>query len=211
MIDIFSAVFLHLDHTLPLIFAEYGLATCGILFLVIFCETGLVFLPFLPGDSLLFAAGVLAAQASWSLFGLWALLALAAIAGDNLNYVIGSLFGKRLIEKTRFIQPIHLEKSKAYFESKGQKAIILARFIPIFRTFVPFLAGMTHMSYKKFSQFNIIGGLVWTGGFLFSGYYFANVPLVKDHFSTVILAIMGISLLPPAWDFGKAILGRVRK
>lgn len=208
MIATLSAIFLHLDHTLPLIFQEYGFATCGILFAVIFCETGLVFFPFLPGDSLLFAAGVLCANTTLPIGFLWLILAIAAILGDTLNYLIGRKLGNTLLYKNRFIKQAYLDNAKAYFESKGQKAIILARFLPIFRTFVPFVAGMSGMSYRKFSVYNILGGIIWTGGFLLAGYFFAFAPFVKDHFSTVILAIMVISLIPPAWDFGKALLKR---
>ena len=205
MIDFLSAIFLHLDQTLPLIFQEYGLATCGILFAVIFCETGLVFFPFLPGDSLLFAAGALCASTTLPLGLLWALLAVAAILGDSLNYTIGKKLGNT-VKNNRFIKQSYLDSAKLYFDSKGQKAIILARFLPIFRTFVPFIAGMSGMSYRKFSLYNVVGGIVWTGSFLLAGHFFAFVPFVKDHFSTVILAIMGISLIPPAWDMGKALL-----
>ncbi len=202
--NLISQLFLHLDHTLPLVFSLYGNGVVAFLFVIIFCETGLVFLPFLPGDSLLFASGVLAAGSSLSVWVLWGVLAVAALLGDSLNYTLGRFFGLKLLTHTKWVKKSSLEKAKQYFDTKGKKAIILARFIPLFRTFVPFIAGISHMSYRRFSFYNMAGGIIWTGIFLLSGYFFADIPFVKAHFPIVILVIMGISMVPPALDFIKA-------
>ena len=201
----FFDIFLHLDHFLPLVFNHYGNLMMVFLFAIIFIETGLIFFPFLPGDSLLFATGLLCASTpSLHIGSLWLILGLAAILGNKLNYVIGRFLGEKILIKGHFIKQNSLKKSQDYFDSKGGKAIILSRFIPIFRSFVPFLAGITGMSYRRFSTYNLIGGITWTGLFLLSGYFFANIPIVKNHFSLVILIIMALSLIPPAIDLIRA-------
>ncbi len=194
------SIFLELDKILPALAGQYGSVVYIILFLVIFLETGVVFMPFLPGDSLLFAAGALTAATSFfSVHWVWLLLVIAAISGDSLNYQIGSIFGKTLT-KHKWINPKHLQKAHDYFEKHGGKAIILGRFLPIIRTFVPFVAGMTDMSKKRFFLFNISGGFLWVTLFLYSGYLFGQLPFVKSNFSTIILAIMIISFLPLVYD-----------
>ncbi len=195
--------FLHLDTALPLLLQHYGNGLYIVLFLVIFCETGLIIFPFLPGDSLLFAAGALSAAANLHIFLLWALLVLAAILGDAVNYSIGYFLGEKL-SKTRFLNPQHIEKTQAYFNKYGGKAIVLGRFLPIIRTFVPFVAGLSKMSYTKFSVFNIAGALLWVTSLLFAGYFFANMPFVRKEFSSVILLIMVVSVLPLFYDMIKA-------
>jgi membrane-associated protein len=194
------SIFFELDKILPSLGEQYGSVVYIILFLVIFLETGVVFMPFLPGDSLLFAAGALTATTSFfSVHWVWLLLISAAIAGDSLNYHIGSFFGKNL-SKNKWINPKHLQKAHHYFEKHGGKAIILGRFLPIIRTFVPFVAGMTEMSKKRFFLFNISGAFLWVTFFLYSGYLFGQLPFVKANFSTIILAIMVISFLPLVYD-----------
>lgn len=199
MIDAILSIFLHLDQLLPAVFNDYGSWIYLILFLVIFCETGLVFTPFLPGDSLLFAAGALTATSELSVFGLWGILLVAAIAGDAVNYKVGRFFGKQ-VSKSRFINQKHLEKAHTYFEEYGGKAIILGRFLPIVRTFVPFLAGMSEMSSARFFTYNVVGALIWVTSFLFTGYLFGQLSFVKTHFSSIILGIMVVSFLPIVID-----------
>jgi membrane-associated protein len=195
--------FLHLDTVLPLALQQYGNGLYVVLFLVIFCETGLIIFPFLPGDSLLFAAGALSAAANLHIMLLWVLLVIAAILGDAVNYSIGYFLGEKL-SKTRFLNPAHVEKTQAYFNKYGGKAIVLGRFLPIIRTFVPFVAGLSKMKYAKFSLFNIIGAFVWVTTLLFAGYFFANMPFVRKEFSSVILLIMVISVVPLFYDLIKA-------
>lgn len=188
---------LHIDLYLGQLIAAYGVITYGILFVIIFVETGLVFTPFLPGDSLLFAAGALAALGSFNIFILLGLLMTAAILGDTVNYWIGHFFGERLIVNPKLvIKKEHIDKTKAFFEKHGGKTIILARFVPIIRTFAPFVAGIGKMSYPKFISFNVIGGIAWVSLFLLSGFYFGNLPQVKHNFSLVIMGIILVSVLP---------------
>ncbi len=194
---------LHIDVHLLTLIATYGILVYGILFLIIFCETGLVFTPFLPGDSLLFALGALAAKGDLNLFILFLLLALAAILGDTVNYSIGRFIGPAAVHtgKVPFINKEHLEKAETFYAHYGSKTIVLARFIPIIRTFVPFTAGVGNMRYLTFLLYNIIGGIVWISLFLFGGYYFGNIPLVKDHFSIVILTIVILSFIPAIIEY----------
>jgi len=188
---------LHIDVHLEQLIVTYGLVTYAILFLIIFGETGLVVTPFLPGDSLLFAAGALAALGSFNIFILLGLLISAAILGDTVNYWIGHFFGERLIANPKVpIKKKHIDKTKAFFEKYGGKTIILARFVPIVRTFAPFVAGIGKMSYQKFISFNVIGGIAWVSLFLLSGFYFGNIPAVKHNFSLVIMGIILVSILP---------------
>jgi membrane-associated protein len=189
---------MHLDEHLSIITSEYGLLTYLILFIVIFCETGLVVTPFLPGDSLLFATGALAASGSLNIITLLIILCFAAIAGDTVNYFIGHFFRTKIEnhEKILFIKQEHLDRTHAFFEKYGVKTIIIARFVPVIRTFAPFVAGIGIMPYSKFICYNVVGGVGWVCAFLFGGYLFGNLPVVKDNFSFVIIGIIFVSLLP---------------
>ncbi len=188
---------LHIDVHLEQLIAAYGIITYAILFIIIFVETGLVLTPFLPGDSLLFAAGALAALGSFNVLGLLGLLITAAILGDTVNYWIGHFFGERLIANPKVpIKKEHIDKTKAFFDKHGGKTIILARFVPIVRTFAPFVAGIGRMSYQKFISFNVIGGVIWVVLFILAGYYFGNFPGVKHNFSLVIMGFILVSVLP---------------
>jgi membrane-associated protein len=190
-------VFLHLDMYLDTIIQQYGVWMYFILFVVVFLETGVVVTPFLPGDSLLFAAGALCARGDLVVGWLFLLLWLAAVLGDTVNYSIGHIVGPRAFHgQNRFFKREHLDRTHQFYERYGGKTIVLARFIPIIRTFAPFVAGIGRMSYGRFVTYNVLGGLLWTGLFVFGGYYFGNQPLVKRNFTFVILAIIVISLLP---------------
>ena len=196
--------FLHLDKHLGELIQQYGVWTYGILTLVVFCETGLVVTPFLPGDSLLFAAGALAAlPASPLKVGvLFLLLTGAAIAGDTVNYWIGHKVGPRAFKgDIKFLNPKHLERTHEFYEKYGGKAIIIARFVPIVRTFAPFVAGIGSMNYGRFILYNVVGGIAWVAICLFGGFFFGNLPFVKENFSIVILAIIFISILPGVYEF----------
>jgi membrane-associated protein len=202
---------LHLDTYLIQIIDTFGPASYIILFLVIFCETGLVFLPFLPGDSLMFAAGALSAVGAFNIYILFLLLCLAAILGDSLNYWVGSMIGVRVFhERSRFFKKEYLERTHKFFEKHGAKTIILARFIPIIRTFAPFLAGVGKMSYWKFLSYNIFGGIAWVCIFLFSGYFFGNIQFVKDNFSLAVLLIIIVSTLPLVFEFVRHKIKKAR-
>lgn len=194
----FIDLFMHLDTHLSAITNEYGLLTYFLLFAIIFCETGLVVTPFLPGDSLIFATGALVASGSLKLSTILIILCIAAIAGDTVNYQVGYLLRNKVAshENMRFIKKEHLNRTQGFFEKYGVKTIIIARFIPIIRTFAPFVAGIGKMPYSTFISYNIIGGVVWVTSFLFGGYFFGNLPIVKNNFSLVILGIIFVSLLP---------------
>ena len=197
--------FLHLDKHLSEVIRDYGTWTYLILFLIIFCETGLVVTPFLPGDSLLFAAGTFAALGALSPWVLFAALSAAAILGDTVNYWIGKKIGPRAFSGTvRFLKQEHLRKTEAFYERHGRKTIIIARFVPIVRTFAPFVAGVGSMNYPVFLAYNVIGGVAWVALCVFSGYFFGNIPIVKRNFSVVIIAIILISTLPILWEAWKA-------
>ncbi len=194
---------LHIDKHLGDIISQYGLWTYAILFLIIFVETGLVVMPFLPGDSLLFAIGLFAAQGKLDVFKVFALLSVAAILGDTLNYWIGKYVGPKVFqsENSRWLNREHLKKTHEFYEKYGGKTIIIARFMPIVRTFAPFVAGIGAMSYGKFILYNIIGGIIWIASFLFLGYFFGNIPIVKRNFTYVVFAIIILSVLPPMIEY----------
>jgi len=196
-------LFLHLDEYLAKIILDYGAWTYGILFAVIFVETGLVVMPFLPGDSLLFAAGTFAALGSLNIWGLVGLLAVAAVLGDAVNYSIGHYLGERAYN-IKWIKKEYLEKTHAFFEKHGGKAIFLARFVPIVRTFAPFVAGIGKMSYSYFATYNIAGGVTWVTTFTLLGYFFGNLDFVKKNFELVIIAIILISVVPMFYEWWKA-------
>ena len=196
-------LFLHLDKHLNVIIQNYGVWTYLLLFLVIFCETGLVVTPVLPGDSLLFAAGTFAALGSLKVEWLYILLSAAAIGGGTVNYWIGHYVGPKVFHKedVRFLNKKYLDRTHEFYEKHGGKTIILARFIPIIRTFAPFVAGIGRMTYGRFISYNVFGGLAWIAIFLFGGYYFGNIPVVRRNFTLVILAIIFISVLPVVIEF----------
>ncbi len=193
---------LHIDVHLGQIISQYGVLTYGILFAIIFMETGLVFTPFLPGDSLLFAAGAFAALGSLNIWILLAILAVAAIVGDTANYWIGHFFGKKIIAHPRIpIDEEHIKETQKFFDKHGGKTIILARFIPFIRTFAPFVAGVGRMSYGQFISYNFIGGLLWVGIATMAGYFFGNIEFVRENFSLVIIGVVVISLIPIGVEF----------
>ncbi|HJS20356.1 MAG TPA: DedA family protein [Anaerolineales bacterium] len=199
-------LFLHLDEQLAQIISQYGAWTYAILFAIIFLETGVVVTPFLPGDSLLFAAGSFAGLGSLNVWVLLILLSIAAITGDTVNYWIGHYMGDRAYN-VKWIKKEYLDRTHAFFEKHGGKTIFLARFVPIVRTFAPFVAGMGHMSYGYFFSYNVFGGLVWVFLFTLMGYFFGNLPFVQQNFELVIIAILLISVLPIVWEFFKARRG----
>jgi membrane-associated protein len=196
---------IHLDTHLSDLIQTYGLWTYLILFVVIFCETGLVVTPFLPGDSLIFAAGTFAARGDLKVGWLFLVLAAAAVIGDTVNYWIGKIIGPKIFhrEKTRFFRKEYLDRTHEFYEKYGAETIIIARFVPIIRTFAPFVAGIGRMSYLKFISYNVIGGVGWVAIFTFGGYFFGNIPFVKNNFSIVIIAIILISLVPAVVEFLK--------
>jgi membrane-associated protein len=201
----FVDIFLHLDQHLAEVTRDYGTFTNVILFAIVFCETGLVVTPFLPGDSLLFTAGALASLGHLNVWVLFLLLSAAAILGDTANYWIGKKIGPRAFDgSVRFLKQEHLRKTEAFYERHGKKTIILARFVPIVRTFAPFVAGVGSMTYRTFIAYNVIGGVAWVAICVFSGYFFGNIPIVKRNFSLVVLAIIGISTLPLLWEWWKS-------
>lgn len=192
--------FLHLDKYLNNVIVEYGVWTYAILFLVIYCETGFVVTPFLPGDSLLFAAGAFAASGSLNIVWLCLLLIAAALLGNTTNYWIGYHVGDRVFKEPRpkWAKKEYLDKTHAFYEKYGGKTIIIARFVPFVRTFAPFVAGVGRMTYLKFESYDLIGGTTWVLVCCLSGFFFGNLPFVKNNFSVVIFAIIGISVLPAA-------------
>ena len=189
---------LHINEYIGTFINEYGNFIYVILFLIIFCETGLVFLPFLPGDSLIFAAGAFAAIGELNIFLLWILIVIAAILGDTVNYEIGKHFGKKILnnKKITIIKKENLQKAEDLVAKYGGAAVFIARFMPIIRTIVPFVVGIGQLHYPKFIKFNALGGIIWVTLFIIIGYLFGNIPAVKDHFTLIILAIIFLSLLP---------------
>lgn len=196
-------LFLHLDEYLAKIILDYGTWTYGILFVVIFVETGLVVMPFLPGDSLLFAAGTFAALGSLNVWFIIGLLIVAAVLGDAVNYTIGHYLGERAYS-IKWVKKEYLEKTHAFFEKHGGKAIFLARFVPIVRTFAPFVAGIGKMTYGYFATYNIVGGVTWVMTFTLLGYFFGNLEFVKKNFELVIIAIILVSVVPMFVEWWKA-------
>jgi len=193
---------LHIDKHLNVIIQSYGVWSYLILFVIIFCETGLVVTPFLPGDSLLFAAGAFAAIGAFDVKLVFLIITIAAIGGDTVNYWIGHIVGPKVFHKenVRFLNKKHLERTHEFYERYGGKTIILARFVPIIRTFAPFVAGIGKMTYWHFITYNIVGGIAWPLLFIFGGYFFGNLPIVKKYFTLVILAIILISVLPIIYE-----------
>ena len=198
-------VIFHLREHIGELIAQYGSHIYTIFFLIIFCETGLVLTPFLPGDSLLFTAGAFAALGELNIWFMFAILSVAAILGDTVNYWIGHYLGPKVFkwEKSRFFNPAHLKRTHAFYEKYGAKTIILARFVPIVRTFAPFVAGIGAMTYPKFFLYNVVGGLAWVAICLFAGYWFGNIPWVARHFEVVVVGIIVVSLLPLVYEFWK--------
>jgi membrane-associated protein len=197
-------LFLHLDEHLNSVIQTYGTWTYLLLFLIIFMETGLVVTPFLPGDSLLFAAGAFAGLGSLNIWLLFILLSIAAVFGDTVNYWIGHFIGPRAFSgEIRFLKKEYMDRTHEFYERHGGKTIILARFVPIVRTFAPFVAGIGAMSYGHFITYNVVGGVLWVAIFTFGGYFFGNLKLVQDNFTIVVLAIIFISVLPAVIEFFK--------
>ena len=201
---------LHIDQHLIELAQTYGLWIYAILFLIVFCETGLVVTPFLPGDSLLFAAGAVAALGGMNVHMAAALLLAAAVIGDAANFAIGKYFGEKLFAKpdSRVFKREYLDKTHAFYEKYGGKTIILARFVPIVRTFAPFVAGMGNMHYGRFIRYNIIGALMWVGLLTYAGYFFGELPVVKNNFGLVVIGIIVVSVLPMVVEIAKAKWGK---
>jgi membrane-associated protein len=196
---------LHFDEYLAQVISQYGAWTLAFLFLIIFMETGLVVTPFLPGDSLLFAAGAFAARGALNVWAVFILLSIAAVLGDTVNYWIGHKVGAKAYRgEVRWIKKDYMVRTHEFFEKHGGKTIFLARFVPIVRTFAPFVAGSSQMSYGFFLRWNVIGGIAWVAIFVFLGYFFGNIPFVQEHFEWVIVAIILISVLPAVYEGVKA-------
>ncbi len=189
---------IHIDHHLDQIITQYGTWTYLVLFTIVFCETGLVVTPFQPGYSLLFAVGAFAARGSLDLTTSMLLLTVAGILGDSVNYWIGARVGPAVFQKkdSRLFDPAHLHRAHQFYEKYGGKTIVLARFLPILRTFAPFVAGIGRMTYPKFLAYNVLGAIVWVAVFVLAGYFFGNIPVVRDNFSLVILVIIVVSVIP---------------
>lgn len=187
---------LHFDKKLDIIFTQYQNGTYLLLFLIIFAETGLVVVPFLPGDSLLFAAGAFAAMGKFNIALLLLLLVTAAIIGNTVNYFVGKFFGATLLKNSRIVKPEFLEKTEKFYDKYGAKTIVVTRFVPIVRTFAPFVAGMGKMNFTTFMTYNVLGGLLWVGVCTLAGYFLGNIPIIKNNFSAVALLIVAISILP---------------
>ena len=191
-------VFLHFDSYLSTFAKEYGVFIYIFVFLIVFCETGLVVTPFLPGDSMLFVLGALVSKGEFNLFFTFFILFIAAVLGDSVNYEVGKFFGPKVFrsENSKIFNKEYIHRTEAFFDKHGGKTIIIARFMPIIRTFAPFVAGMGTMKYLRFISFNVIGSFLWVTVLISGGYFFGNIPVIKHNFSLVILAIIFISLLP---------------
>jgi membrane-associated protein len=198
LVTLFIDVVLNLDDHLQALVAAYGAWIYLILFLIIFCETGLVVTPFLPGDSLLFVAGAVAAAGGMDIHLLVVLLIIAAILGDAVNYAVGHYVGSRMFNhnESRWLNPKHLQRAHDFYEKYGGKTIIIARFVPIVRTYAPFIAGAASMTYAKFALFNVTGAVIWVTSLGYAGYFFGNLPIIKDNLTLVIIAIIFLSILP---------------
>lgn len=199
---------MHIDQHLSYFANEYGLWLYAILFLIIFVETGVVVMPFLPGDSLLFAAGMLAAQPNdLNVVIMMLILFVAAVLGDTLNYTIGKEIGMKAVKTKifgkQFVQPEHIDKTHQFYEKYGSKTIVIARFVPIVRTLAPFVAGIGHMRYSTFITYNVLGGFIWVFGITLAGYFLGNIPLIRDNFSKVVLLIIVLSVLPIVFEVAK--------
>lgn len=208
----FLDVVLNLDHHLQVLVADYGGWVYLILFLIIFCETGLVITPFLPGDSLLFVAGAVAAGGGMDIHALFAVLAVASFSGDNTNYWIGRYAGPRIFRRkgSLLFNPAHLERTNRFYEKHGGKTVLIARFVPIVRTFAPFVAGMGHMAYNRFLFYALAGAILWIGSLSYAGYFFGNLPVVKENLSIVIIGIVVLSILPGIIEFARSRVRRVK-
>jgi membrane-associated protein len=206
----FLDIVLHLDVHLVALVQEHGVWIYAILFAIIFCETGLVVTPFLPGDSLLFVAGAVAASGAMEVNVLVVLLIIAAVAGDLTNYGIGRWLGVRFFtdRSSKLLNPEHLEKAHAFYERHGGKAVIIARFLPILRTYIPFVAGLAAMDAKKFAFFNVTGGILWVASLTYAGYFFGNIPWVKGNLTLIIVGIIVVSLLPLVWAYARSKMAK---
>ncbi|MDO4247603.1 MAG: DedA family protein [Neisseria sp.] len=204
---------LHIDQHLQTLSAEYGVWIYAILFLIIFCETGLVVTPFLPGDSLLFAAGAIAALGNMNIHLMVVILLAAAIIGDAVNFMIGKYFGEKLFSNpnSKIFKQEYLEKTHKFYEKYGGKTIIIARFVPIVRTFAPFVAGMGKMHYGRFLHYNVVGALLWVVSLSYAGYFFGDLPFVKNNFGMVVIAIIIISVMPMVYEIVRAKMGQKEK
>jgi membrane-associated protein len=208
----FIDVILHVDKSLAKLIIMYGTLVYVILFLIVFCETGLVVMPFLPGDTLLFVAGAFCATGQMNIWVLMGLLIIAATTGNTLNYWIGSMVGEKVYTRDyRWLDKAALQKTHAFYEHHGGKTIILSRFVPIVRTFAPFVAGVSKMTFSKFQFFNITGALIWVIGLVSAGYFFGNIPIIRDHLNTIVLIGVGAAVVPVAmggmWKFYKKMRG----
>ena len=202
----FIDIVLHLDTHLVAMVQEYGVWVYAILFAIIFAETGFVVTPFLPGDSLLFVAGAVAASGAMNVHLLVALLVLAAVAGNTVNYAIGRWLGKRFFTDrgSRWLNPKHLDKAHAFYEHHGGKAVIISRFLPIVRTYIPFVAGLGAMDPGRFTAFNVAGGVLWVASLAYAGYFFGNIPWIKGNLTLIIIGIIVVSLVPVVWAWMKS-------
>jgi membrane-associated protein len=209
----FVDLVLHLDQHLALLIQNYGTWIYLILFLIIFCETGLVVAPFLPGDSLLFVAGTMAATGAMDVHGLFALLVVAAFSGDNTNYWIGHFVGPRVFkrQRSRLLNPAHLHRTQKFYEKHGGKTIVLARFMPIVRTFAPFVAGIGRMRYLQFVMYSFGGSVLWISFFVYGGYYFGNIPFVKNNLTAFILGVIVLSIMPAVIAFLREKFGQTKR
>ncbi len=205
----FIDIVLHLDKHLQVLIQNYGLWIYAILFLIIFCETGLVVTPFLPGDSLLFVSGALAATGNMHVHTLFLILVAASFLGDNTNYWIGRFFGPKVFsrEGSLLLNPKHLERTQGFYDRHGGKTVVIARFVPIVRTFAPFVAGVGRMVYPRFMVFAICGALLWIGSLVYAGYFFGNIPWVKNNLSLVIIGIVLLSIMPGIIEYLRQKLG----